>query len=93
LNAVSLERSGAAVCVASAEATVERLTAEIDTLAADPDRLRHMAEAAQQLGRPDAAEVVASDLLEMGNIPREEDDDEEQYARHITASPLPSEVH
>jgi UDP-N-acetylglucosamine--N-acetylmuramyl-(pentapeptide) pyrophosphoryl-undecaprenol N-acetylglucosamine transferase len=77
-NAESLARSGAAAVVRAADASVERLASEVDRLAANPERLRSMAEAAQQLGRPDAAEQVAEDLLRLGNIRQMPDDDEDQ---------------
>ncbi len=93
VNAMSLVRSGAAVCVPSEEATAERLTRELDALAADSVLLRRMAESAQNLGKPDAAETVALDLLEIGNIPHDESDDPEKFADPKAATPHPSEVH
>lgn len=62
-NAMALVRAGAAVVVADADLTAERLVAELDPLLADPGRLRAMGEAARELARPDAAERVA-DLVE-----------------------------
>ena len=64
-NARSLESAGAAIAVAQAEATAERLGAEIAALAADPGRRVRMAGAARELGRPDAARAIARDLLEL----------------------------
>lgn len=93
LNAMSLVRSGAAVCVPSEEATAERLTAEIDALAGDPPVLRRMAEASQHLGKPDSAEAVAVDLLELGAIPHDEAEDPEKFGSAKAATPHPSEVH
>jgi UDP-N-acetylglucosamine--N-acetylmuramyl-(pentapeptide) pyrophosphoryl-undecaprenol N-acetylglucosamine transferase len=64
-NARSLESAGAAIAVAQAEATPERLGAEIQALCADPARRAGMARAAGELGRPDAARAVALDLLDL----------------------------
>jgi UDP-N-acetylglucosamine--N-acetylmuramyl-(pentapeptide) pyrophosphoryl-undecaprenol N-acetylglucosamine transferase len=67
-NAASLERAGAALCIGAADATVERLAAELDELGQDAARLLDMARAAEALGHPDAAESVALDLLQLGGI-------------------------
>jgi len=64
-NARSLAGAGGAVVLAQAEATPERLAAEIGALACDPHRRARMARAAQRLGRPDAARTVALDLLDL----------------------------
>lgn len=64
-NAKSLETAGAAIAIAQAEATPERVAAEIVALAADPARRARMAEAALNLGKPEAARAVAADLLEL----------------------------
>jgi UDP-N-acetylglucosamine--N-acetylmuramyl-(pentapeptide) pyrophosphoryl-undecaprenol N-acetylglucosamine transferase len=56
LNAEALVRAGAAVRVADADLTGERLLRELDGL--DEARLRAMAEASAGLGRPDAAQRV-----------------------------------
>lgn len=62
-NARSLEALGAAVALTQAEATSERLAAELAQLAADPERRSQMAEKAAREGRPDAARDIALDLL------------------------------
>lgn len=62
-NARWLAEAGGAVLVPDAEATAERLAAEVDALLADPDRRARMAEALAGLARPDAAAAIA-DLLE-----------------------------
>jgi len=67
-NALSLEKAGAGVCVPSTEATAERLAAEIDRLTADRSRLASMAESARSLGKPDAAGMIAKDLLELAGL-------------------------
>jgi UDP-N-acetylglucosamine--N-acetylmuramyl-(pentapeptide) pyrophosphoryl-undecaprenol N-acetylglucosamine transferase len=68
VNAESLVRAGAAVCLLSTEATPERIAAEITALAADLARLDAMAEAAAELGRPDAAHAIALDLLGLAGL-------------------------
>jgi UDP-N-acetylglucosamine--N-acetylmuramyl-(pentapeptide) pyrophosphoryl-undecaprenol N-acetylglucosamine transferase len=75
-NAESLVRAGAAVCIlASAAASStpaggleERIAAELERLTADPAVLPAMAEAARELGRPDAALLIARDLLRLAGI-------------------------
>jgi UDP-N-acetylglucosamine--N-acetylmuramyl-(pentapeptide) pyrophosphoryl-undecaprenol N-acetylglucosamine transferase len=94
-NAASLVEHGAALCFRNEEATPERLARAIDELAADPARLGRMADAAQQLGRPDAAEAVALDLLDLGNVqvPGGDHDDGDFEEPSGDCSPAPSEVH
>lgn len=67
MNAVSLARAGAAICIVQAEATVARLEAELAQLLGDPARLGSMAEAAAERGRPEAATEVARDLLALAD--------------------------
>ncbi len=69
-NALSLERAGAAVAIAQADATPERLAAELGALALDPERRATMARAARALGRPEAARTVALDLLDLAGSHR-----------------------
>ena len=61
-NARHLERAGAAVVVADADLTVDRLDREVRALLGDPARLAAMGEAARAWSRPDAARVIADDL-------------------------------
>jgi UDP-N-acetylglucosamine--N-acetylmuramyl-(pentapeptide) pyrophosphoryl-undecaprenol N-acetylglucosamine transferase len=67
-NAESLARAGASVCIPAKEATAERLAAAISTLVDDRAALVAMADKARTLGRPDAANVIARDLLELAGI-------------------------
>ncbi len=67
-NAEALARAGAALTLASDDAAPERLAAEIDRLASEPGRLPAMADAARALGRPQAAEAVARDLLALAGL-------------------------
>jgi UDP-N-acetylglucosamine--N-acetylmuramyl-(pentapeptide) pyrophosphoryl-undecaprenol N-acetylglucosamine transferase len=62
-NARWMERGGAAVVLADAELTPERLRAEVDAILLDPRRLAAMAAAAARLARPDAARDVAAAVL------------------------------
>jgi UDP-N-acetylglucosamine--N-acetylmuramyl-(pentapeptide) pyrophosphoryl-undecaprenol N-acetylglucosamine transferase len=87
-------RHGAAVCVQSSDASAELLTREIDAVLSDPERLQRMARAAAELGRPDAAETVAHDLLDLGNVQDSDDDlDDDHDSSPGDCSPVPSEVH
>jgi UDP-N-acetylglucosamine--N-acetylmuramyl-(pentapeptide) pyrophosphoryl-undecaprenol N-acetylglucosamine transferase len=67
-NAETLARAGAAVSVASNEATAARLATEIERLASDPGLLASMAEAASHWGKPNAAREIARDLLELAGL-------------------------
>lgn len=71
LNAEAFEKAGAARCVRSAEATPARLARELKELLEAPARLAGMAEAAALLGRPNAAEVIAEDLLALAGAPQQ----------------------
>ena len=62
-NARALEQAGAAVVLPDPECDGARLSAIVDRLLGDPDRLAAMGDAARGLGRPDAAARLA-DLVE-----------------------------
>jgi UDP-N-acetylglucosamine--N-acetylmuramyl-(pentapeptide) pyrophosphoryl-undecaprenol N-acetylglucosamine transferase len=68
LNADSIAREGASIWVPSAEATPQRLATELRNLMNDPSRLASMAENARRIGRPDAAEDIARDLLKLAGV-------------------------
>ncbi|HEY3595299.1 MAG TPA: glycosyltransferase, partial [Polyangiaceae bacterium] len=68
INAESLVRGGAAVCLPSREATPARIAAEINGLFADSSRLLRMAKQATKLGRPEAAHAIAMDLLGLAGL-------------------------
>jgi UDP-N-acetylglucosamine--N-acetylmuramyl-(pentapeptide) pyrophosphoryl-undecaprenol N-acetylglucosamine transferase len=59
-NARFFERGGGAVIVPEAELDLRR---QVGELLADPGRLERMSEAMRTLARPDAAEVVAEELI------------------------------
>ena len=62
-NARWMEQAGAATVLADEALTPERLRAEVDALVADDARRRAMAAAARRLARPDAARVIAREVL------------------------------
>lgn len=59
-NAEHLARAGAALLVEDEAASTDELARVLDALLGDKERRRAMGEAARRLGRPDAAERVAS---------------------------------
>jgi len=70
-NARVLAEAGAAVLVddqIDPQRNAALLGPALDALMGDPARLEAMSLAARQLGRPDAAEVVARDLLELAGV-------------------------
>jgi len=67
-NADALARAGGAVVVTESDASTERLSREVVTLAKDATARARMADAARALGRPNAAREVAQDLLELSGI-------------------------
>jgi len=64
-NAEYLADGGAAVLLRDSALTAEVLTREVANLLAQPRRLEGMGAAARRLARPDAAAVIASQLLEL----------------------------
>jgi UDP-N-acetylglucosamine--N-acetylmuramyl-(pentapeptide) pyrophosphoryl-undecaprenol N-acetylglucosamine transferase len=62
-NARWMQRAGAAVVVPDSELTPERLRSDIDALLSDPPRLEEMGRASAALGRPDAAQRIAAEVL------------------------------
>jgi UDP-N-acetylglucosamine--N-acetylmuramyl-(pentapeptide) pyrophosphoryl-undecaprenol N-acetylglucosamine transferase len=63
-NARWMQQAGAAITIADAELTPERLRAAVDAILLDPARLAAMAAASTRLARPDAARDVARAVLE-----------------------------
>lgn len=68
-NAQILENAGAALCVPQERATAGRLAELVAGLFHDPSRLESMAAAARVFGRPDAARILAEDLLRLAGVP------------------------
>ena len=64
-NADAFVAAGAALRIAEAQATPERLQQELNTLCNDRPRLLAMAQAARSLARPDAAAQIAAHCLEV----------------------------
>jgi len=64
-NARFMEAAGAAVVIPDAELDGPRLAREVGGLLAGPQRMAEMAGAARAVAKPDAAEVVASELLRL----------------------------
>ncbi len=64
-NAEDCELAGAAVVLKDSECDGPALVALVDELLGDPERLRKMSQAAAGMARPDAAEVIAADLLQL----------------------------
>jgi len=72
VNAESLVRAEAALCLPIAEASPARIAAEITALLSDPSRLIKMAARAAALGRPGAARAIAEDLLGLAGLANSE---------------------
>ncbi len=62
-NAEAMTARGAARWIAQSELTPDRLAAEMGALLADPEALTAMGAAAWESARPDAAGVIADELL------------------------------
>jgi len=71
-NARSLAAIGAAIMIPQSEFTPERLASEVETFLKEPDRLTRAASAAKSAGVSDAAERLASAVLQLaaGHDPR-----------------------
>lgn len=65
-NAYAYSRSGAAIVIEQENLTPSLLRHEIETLIADPALRAKMASAAKSFAKPDAATVVARELLTVG---------------------------
>lgn len=70
-NAEGFARAGAAVCIRQDFADALRLADELRRLLTDDDARVAMANAARALGKPDAAQRVAADLLQLAGIQAE----------------------
>ncbi len=68
-NAGVLMQAGGAIRIPQTEFTPQRLASEIGALAADPARLAAMADAAQRVGRLDAAERLADLVMMVAGLP------------------------
>ncbi len=70
LNARHMERAGAAVVVPDGQLDGPRLAREVAALLGVPERMAAMGRAARAVARPDAARVVADELLALAEGPR-----------------------
>jgi UDP-N-acetylglucosamine--N-acetylmuramyl-(pentapeptide) pyrophosphoryl-undecaprenol N-acetylglucosamine transferase len=62
-NAAWMEKAGAAVVVADAELDAERLTQVVGELLGEEERLAAMAAASASIAKPDAARLIADQVL------------------------------
>jgi UDP-N-acetylglucosamine--N-acetylmuramyl-(pentapeptide) pyrophosphoryl-undecaprenol N-acetylglucosamine transferase len=67
-NAAALAAAGGALLVRQPEFTAERVAEELERLLADPGRLAAMAAAARNVGRPDAAERLADEVMRVAGL-------------------------
>lgn len=67
VNARWLEEQGAARMILERELTGESLWAAIAAIMKDPERHRSMSEASKRQGRPDAAEVIVDELVQLSS--------------------------
>ena len=63
-NAAWMEQAGAAIVIADGELDADRLDHAVRALLGDPTRLRAMAQASAGLARPDAAAIIAREVLQ-----------------------------
>jgi UDP-N-acetylglucosamine--N-acetylmuramyl-(pentapeptide) pyrophosphoryl-undecaprenol N-acetylglucosamine transferase len=68
LNARHFEAGGGAIVVDQSE--LGRIPALVDDLLADPKRLSEMSEAMRVLAKPDAADVIADELVALAEAGR-----------------------
>jgi UDP-N-acetylglucosamine--N-acetylmuramyl-(pentapeptide) pyrophosphoryl-undecaprenol N-acetylglucosamine transferase len=67
-NAAALAAAGGAFLVRQSEFTAERLTGELARLLADPTKLSAMAAASRKVGRADAAERLADEVMRVAGL-------------------------
>ena len=65
-NAFSYARSGAAIVIEQNNLTPHLLVAEINRLFDNPEEMKKMSEKAKEFSRPDAARVIAEELIAIG---------------------------
>lgn len=65
-NAFSYARSGAAVVIEQNNLTPHLLSTEINRLFENPKEMKRMSESAKAFARPDAARVIARELIDIG---------------------------
>jgi UDP-N-acetylglucosamine--N-acetylmuramyl-(pentapeptide) pyrophosphoryl-undecaprenol N-acetylglucosamine transferase len=67
-NAAALAAAGGALLIRQPDFTAERLAEELARLLGDPTRLGSMADAARNVGRPDAAERLADEVMRVAGL-------------------------
>ncbi|HEY7459176.1 MAG TPA: undecaprenyldiphospho-muramoylpentapeptide beta-N-acetylglucosaminyltransferase [Xanthobacteraceae bacterium] len=67
-NAAALAAAGGALLIRQSDFTAERLGRELETLLADPSKLSAMAAAARKVGRVDAAERLADEVMRVAGL-------------------------
>lgn len=66
-NAQAIEAAGAAICIPAEQVTAATIAEVLSRLHTDRGRLIEMANCAAQWGRPQAAEEIAADLVQLGD--------------------------
>jgi hypothetical protein len=69
MNALAMERAGAAIAIREDELSAEELAARVRELLRGNIQRRNMAEAARRLGRPEAAAAIVDDLCAWLGMP------------------------
>lgn len=65
-NAFAYARSGAAIIIEQNNLTPHLLSAEINRLFNNPEEMKRMSESAKAFSRPDAARIIAEELINIG---------------------------
>jgi UDP-N-acetylglucosamine--N-acetylmuramyl-(pentapeptide) pyrophosphoryl-undecaprenol N-acetylglucosamine transferase len=69
-NAAALAAAGGALLIRQSDFTADRLAGELERLCVDPAKLSAMAAAARRMGRADAAERLADEVLRVAGLPQ-----------------------
>jgi UDP-N-acetylglucosamine--N-acetylmuramyl-(pentapeptide) pyrophosphoryl-undecaprenol N-acetylglucosamine transferase len=67
-NAAAIAAAGGALLIRQSEFTAERLTGELTELFGNPGKLTQMADSARAVGRVDAAERLADEVMRVAGI-------------------------
>jgi len=65
-NAFTYARSGAAIVIEQNNLTPHLLSSEIQRILGNAEEMKRMSEAAKTFARPDAARVIAEELISIG---------------------------
>jgi UDP-N-acetylglucosamine--N-acetylmuramyl-(pentapeptide) pyrophosphoryl-undecaprenol N-acetylglucosamine transferase len=69
-NAAAIAAAGGALLIRQSDFTADRLAGELERLCVDPAKLSAMAAAARRMGRADAAERLADEVLRVAGLPQ-----------------------